>query len=174
MDQLLFGRSPQQYRFSGTKPCKPASLKQQRQRTEKFMKKQRRRILPTANINVTPFIDILLVLLVIFMTITPVTSKGLDTTIPQPPPPNSHPQQEAQNPIVLSMDRSGAIRINQQEIPASRLIARLQEIFKSRNDRTVFVQADDALLFSDVAQLIDSANGAGVRVGLMTERISTK
>jgi biopolymer transport protein ExbD len=135
------------------------------------MKRQRRRILPKADINITPFIDILLVLLVIFMTITPVTSKGLDTRVPQPPPPNSDRQQE--DAIVLSMDRNGIIRINRDEISASHLIDRLQEIFKSRNDRTVFVQADDALLFSDVAQLIDSVNGAGgLRVGLMTEQIS--
>jgi len=137
------------------------------------MKKKGRRILPRADINVTPFIDILLVLLVIFMTISPTGRTGLKAAIPQSPPPG--PKQPQENVIVLSMDRNGVIRINQDEVELSRLIERLQDIFKTRNDRTMFVQADSDLLFNDVAQLIDAAKGAGVdRIGLMTEQISAK
>jgi len=67
------------------------------------------------------------------------------------------------------------IKINQDEIEPSRLIKRLQDIFKSRNDRTIFVQADTELLFNDVLQFIDAAKSAGVdRLGLMTEQISAK
>jgi biopolymer transport protein TolR len=138
------------------------------------MKKKRRRILPRADINVTPFIDILLVLLVIFMTISPTERTGLNAAVPQPPSPGPQTQ-PPENVIVLSMDRNGVININQDEIEPSRLVERLQDIFKSRNDRTIFVQADTELLFNDVAQLIDAAKGAGVdRLGLMTERISAK
>ena len=137
------------------------------------MKKKRRRIRPRADINVTPFIDILLVLLVIFMTISPNERTGLNAAIPQPPPPG--PEQPQENVIVLSMDRNGIIRINQDEVEPSSLIGRLQDIFKTRNDRTIFVQADDELLFNDVAQLIDAAKGAGVnRIGLMTAQITAK
>jgi len=137
------------------------------------MKKKRRRILPRADINVTPFIDILLVLLVIFMTISPNERTGLNAAIPQPPPPG--PEQPQENVIVLSMDRNGIIRINQDEVEPSSLIGRLQDIFKTRNDRTMFVQADDELLFNDVAQLVDAAKGAGVnRIGLMTAQITAK
>ena len=137
------------------------------------MKKKRRRILPRADINVTPFIDILLVLLVIFMTISPNERTGLNAEIPQPPPPG--PEQPQENVIVLSMDRNGIIRINQDEVEPSSLIERLQDIFKTRNDRTMFVQADDELLFNDVAQLIDAARSAGVnRIGLMTAQITVK
>ena len=137
------------------------------------MKKKRRRILPRADINVTPFIDILLVLLVIFMTISPNERTGLNAAIPQPPPPG--PEQPQENVIVLSMDRNGIIRINQDEVEPSSLIERLQDIFKTRNDRTMFVQADDELLFNDVAQLIDAARSAGVnRIGLMTAQITIK
>ena len=122
---------------------------------------------------VTPFIDILLVLLVIFMTISPNERTGLNAAIPQPPPPG--PEQPQENVIVLSMDRNGIIRINQDEVEPSSLIGRLQDIFKTRNDRTMFVQADDELLFNDVAQLIDAARSAGVnRIGLMTAQITVK
>jgi biopolymer transport protein TolR len=74
---------------------------------------------------------------------------------------------------VLSMDRNGVIKINQNEIQASHLIEELQHIFKTRSDRTIFVQGDDELLFSDMARLIDAAQGAGMeRLGLVTEKIT--
>src|SRR5215469_4301376 len=125
------------------------------------MKKKRPRILPRADINVTPFIDILLVLLVIFMTIGPTQPLGLKAEVPQPPPPGP-PTQAQDTAIVLSMDRNGVIKINQDEVEGVQLIGRLQDIFRSRSDRTVFLQADDDLLFNDVAQLIDAAKAAGV------------
>ena len=136
------------------------------------MKKNRRRILPRADINVTPFIDILLVLLVIFMTISPTVPTGLKASIPEQPPPGPR-QQKPEKVIVLSMDRNGVIKINQNEIQASHLIQELQDIFKTRSDRTIFVQGDDELLFSDMARLIDAAKGAGMeRLGLVTEKIT--
>jgi biopolymer transport protein TolR len=154
----------------GTKEAATESLNTKRLE-ERKMKRARRRARPKGDINITPFIDILLVLLVIFMTITPLTPKGLNTTIPQPPPPNTHSDPE--NAVVLSMDGNGVIRLNQDELAPSRLIERLQEIFRTRNDRTLFVQGDGKLLFGDIAQLIDSANGAGVeRVGIITDQIS--
>jgi biopolymer transport protein ExbD len=137
------------------------------------MKKRRRRILPRADINVTPFIDILLVLLVIFMTISPVQSRGVKAEIPQPPPPGPHAEPE--KTIILSVDRFGVVRINQTRVETEELVDRLREIFSTRSDRTIFLQADNDLLFNDVAQLIDAAKGAGAeRMGLMTETIAAK
>jgi biopolymer transport protein TolR len=125
-----------------------------------------------SDINITPLIDVLLVLIVIFMVITPVTSKGLPAQVPQPALPAQEKPRE--DTLILSLDRNGEIRLNRETLDPSMIVPRLHEVFSTRSDRTLFVQADTDLLFREVAQLIDTARGAGAdRVGLMTTPIAT-
>src|SRR5215831_6100983 len=123
-----------------------------------------------ADINITPLIDVLLVLIVIFMVITPVTPAGLDTSIPQPPPPGS--QKPNEDLILVSLDKDGGIHMNKEDIPFSALADRLSSVFKTRADRTIFVQADGDIEYDGVVQVIDVAKGAGaIRVGLVTDEV---
>ncbi len=126
----------------------------------------------TSNINMTPMIDILLVLLIIFMAISPVHPKGLEALAPQPPPPNSPPPPDDDRTVVVLIDKQKNVKINQEDITWDRLEARLVEIFKTRADRVVFIKGDPDLEFQTVARAIDMAHGANIdKVGLMTPKV---
>lgn len=125
---------------------------------------------PTADINVTPYIDILLVLLIIFMVIQPTIQYNLEARVPDKPdeemPKDVIVQTEA---IVISVNPDGTVAVNQEPVPIAQLGARLFEIYSARANKNMFVQADQSLPFGDVIRVIDIAKGAGVGdVGLMT------
>ena len=125
-----------------------------------------------SDINMTPMIDVLLVLIIIFMVITPLTPKGLEALVPQPPPPNSKPNLSDQRTVVITIDAKHNLAINSEATDESHLGSRLEEIFKTRAERVVFVKADPSIDFQWVARAIDTAHGAGIdKVGLMTAKV---
>ena len=128
---------------------------------------------PKADINVTPLIDVLLVLLIIFMVITPHTPTGLDTLVPQPPPPNQPPPPPDQDPnVVIEVLKDHSIQINGQPVKEADLQNKLVDIFKTRASKVAFVKGDPDLDYRYVAQAIDDAKGAGLdKVGLMTPKV---
>jgi biopolymer transport protein TolR len=120
--------------------------------------------------NIVPLIDVLLVLIIIFMVITPTVPQGLDARMPQPAQPTDKDVPLAA--IVVQVTSGGNLLINQDKVSWDGLGPRLDDIFKQRAEKTAFVKGDDSVQFADVARAIDTMRGAGVdNIGLITANI---
>ena len=127
---------------------------------------------PVSEPNIVPLIDVLLVLIIIFMVITPRTPTGLSTIVPQPPPPNQKQTEPDNRTIVVQVMPGGKLMINQDDSNWNDLGPRLSDIFKERADKIAFVKGDDDVEFAQVAHAIDIMRGSGIdHVGLITAKI---
>jgi biopolymer transport protein TolR len=125
-----------------------------------------------ASPNIVPLIDILLVLIIIFMVITPRIPRGLDTLVPQPSP-NQQQNQELENKtVVVQVNDGGKLKINNEDTTWDTLGTRMEQIFKDRAEKVAFVKGDKDVMFMDVARAIDIMKGAGIdKVGLITAKL---
>lgn len=125
-----------------------------------------------SDINMTPMIDVLLVLIIIFMVITPLTPHGLEALVPQPPPPGAQVNQDNARTVVIVINKDLSLQINQEPTNWQTMGTRLQDIFKTRAERVVFVKGDPDIDFQNVARAIDIAKGSGIdKIGLMTAQM---
>ncbi len=126
------------------------------------------------SMNVTPLVDVVLVLLIIFMVVTPLLTKQMwmnvpaksDKQDPPPPPPDALP------PVVLTVDKGGVLRINREEVPREQVVARLQRMLNARPDKIVFFDASDDVPYGAAMDVLDLARGGNITVGVLPDKLA--
>lgn len=122
---------------------------------------------PMSQINVTPFVDVMLVLLIIFMVTAPMMQQGVQVNLPKADTKALTPQETT---VVVSIDRSGRLFINSSEVPGGELRAKLSGMFATRSKKEVFLKADKDVPYGEVIKAMAEIKGAGIeRLGMVTE-----
>ena len=120
-----------------------------------------------AEINVTPLVDVMLVLLIVFMVSAPLMQQGIQVDLPKT---KSPALSEQEKPIVISVGKNGNVEIAGREVPASQVTEKLRAIFEKREKKEIFIQADRSIPYGTVAIVMSQAQAAGIhRIGLVTE-----
>jgi len=130
---------------------------------------------PVADINVTPMVDVMLVLLIIFMVITPMLSKGKDVDLVKTKNPISMPEADKTDAVLVAVTRDGKAWLGNDMIPAEDLAPKVKDLLANKLDKTVFVKADSRARYENVVDVVDNLRAAGVdQLGLLTEQMQEK
>jgi len=123
--------------------------------------------------NVIPMADIMLVLLIIFMVVTPMLTKGKDVNMANVPHPEDLPNADRDDAIIVAVTRDGAIYLGNDKTTEEDLTTKVRDLVSNRSDKTVFIRADGRAHYGDVTKVVDDIRSAGVdKVGLLTERVT--
>jgi biopolymer transport protein TolR len=122
---------------------------------------------PRSEINVTPFVDVMLVLLIIFMVTAPLMQQGIDVDLPETTTQQLRIQDE---PLVLTIDKEGKYHLGRREVPKEELAEKLEAIFEGRDSKEIFLRADENVAYRFVVQALAAARAAGAsKLGMVTE-----
>ena len=126
----------------------------------------------TSDINVTPMADVMLVLLIIFMVVTPMLQKGTTVELAKTHNPSDMPAADHDDAVLIAVTRDGKYWLNADKVTIDQLATKVNDLLASKMDKTVFVRSDARAKYGDVVSVVDTIRNAGVdKVGLLTERI---